>query len=208
MGGSWEDDDKTPVDSPHGRARGSDQWSFTAPFEGVVPHLYKDSLGFITCGVGFLVKGPEELARFPWKPNCQSAIADYNLVKNEPHEYADPSGKKHVHGAAYYAQFCNAHLSDLSMKAVFASRVIDIRKLLQQDWQLARTPELAQIALVDMAYNLGVGGLSRYVKLREAVLERDWNTASHECFRRGIQEARNVATAQLFRNLAELEHRT
>lgn len=202
MAGNWDDDSTTPVASPHGRSRWNDQWSFTAPFEGIIPHIYKDSLGLITCGVGFLIPNVGALSRFPWFPSLQDAVADYKLVEAEPYQYKTPAGQERVRTASHYRQFCKARLTEPAMRAVFNARIADIRKLLHKDWQLARCPEQAQVALIDMAYNLGVGGLNRFVKLRAAVLAQDWATAAKECNRRGIQQPRNDATAELFRGLA------
>jgi len=61
-------------------------------------------------------------------------------------------------------------------------------------------PEPAQLALFDMAFNLGVSGLFRkFPKMIAAVRARDWATAAAQCHRNGIQDARNEETADLFR---------
>jgi GH24 family phage-related lysozyme (muramidase) len=59
-------------------------------------------------------------------------------------------------------------------------------------------PGPAQEALFDMAFNLGLGGLLKFPTLLKAVNEGDWATAAAQCHRRGIQNARNQATAALF----------
>lgn len=202
--GGWDDDD-TPVESPHGRARASerptDQWSFTAPFEGVVPHLYKDSRGNVTCGVGFLVTDEQSLGRYPWSPNTQAATADYRLVKAEPFERKGTDGKTRPQPAVHYMQLCKARLSELGMRAVFAVKVAEMQRAIAQDWKLAQCPEAARIALIDMAFNLGPRGLNEFAKLHRAVINGDWETAAKECARGGVQPARNEATAFLFRTL-------
>lgn len=200
--GGWDADSKTPVESAHGRARNTDQWSFTSPFESVVPHLYKDSLGFITCGVGFLVTDEQSLGRFPWQPNTQAAIADYRLVKAEPFERKGTDGKMRPQPARHYMQLCKARLSELGMRAVFAVKVAEMQRAITQDWKLAQCPEAARIALIDMAFNLGPRGLNEFAKLHRAVINGDWATAAKECHRAPpVSEARNEATAFLFRSL-------
>ena len=60
-------------------------------------------------------------------------------------------------------------------------------------------PEPVQVALVDMAFNLGVPGLvKKFPSFVAAVKSRDWAGASRECRRRGISEARNAETERLF----------
>lgn len=166
----------------------SRQWDFTAPFEGIVPHLYLDTRGNVTCGVGFLIADDAALRRFPWSPSTQSAVADYRLVLE-----AAPGRP-----ARWYAQFCVARLSEAAMRQAFNNRVVWFRRALA-DWHLERQPEAVQIALIDMAYNLGVAGLTRFKRLRAAVDAQDWDSAALESSRLGVQSARNIATARLMR---------
>src|SRR5690242_19096293 len=115
-----------PPNSATGRVT---QWDFTAPFEGAIPHLYLDSRGNPTCGVGFLVADEAALRRLPWSPDARAAEADYQLVK------VAPVGRT----AEFYRQFCNARLSDAAMRAGFANRCAAVRKALA-DWHLERYP--------------------------------------------------------------------
>jgi GH24 family phage-related lysozyme (muramidase) len=167
---------------------GLDQWAFTSKFEGIVPHLYKDTRGFTTCGVGFLVKDIDALKKFNWWPNLQEAQADFLLLQEQP------AGKLPM----FYRKICHARLNEDAMRQFFQNEVIQFRKALQRDWNLSRLPASVQIALTDMAFNLGVDGLSKYRKLRAACQARDWATAAEECHRNGPSEARNRETAELF----------
>lgn len=173
-----------------------DQWSFTAPFEGIVPHLYLDSGGLLTCGVGFLVEDERELRRLPWSPNVQAAVADARAVKDTLH--VEPGQLWHARAASAYRPLCSARLSEASMHAIFADKVLAFRRAIDPAWKLTNWPEPVQLALVDMAYNLGVGGLNKYRRLQMAVFARQWHVAADECARRGIQAARNEATRRLF----------
>jgi GH24 family phage-related lysozyme (muramidase) len=166
----------------------TDQWSFTAVHEGVVPHLYLDTRGNPTCGVGFLVPDEATLVRLPWRPNVQAAITDYHNVRA-----AAPG-----HAASFYRQFCACRLTEPDMRRLFDEHVKVFRKALEPAWHLASCPEPVQVALVDMAFNLGVGGLAKYRKLQAAVFAKQWVAAASECSRGGIGAARNEATRQLF----------
>jgi len=166
----------------------SDQWAFTVRWEGVVPHLYLDTVGIPTCGVGFSVPTEAELVKLPWSPSVETAIEDYRRVRMQPKGLA----------ASSYEPFCNARLSMEAMQMVFDEKIEAVREQLQDDWQLDMQPVPVQIALVDMAYNLGVAGLGKFVKLKAAVARRDWVTAAAESSRRGVQQPRNDATRELF----------
>lgn len=164
------------------------QWDFTARHEGVVPHLYKDTRNLVTCGVGFLVPDQAALKKFQWTPNLQEAVADWILLQDAP------AGKLPM----FYRKICHARLSEDAMRQFFQNEVIERRKALQRDWNLSRLPPSVQVALTDMAFNVGVDGLFKYRKLRAAVQAKDWATAARECHRNGPSEARNTETAALF----------
>ena len=60
----------------------------------------------------------------------------------------------------------------------------------------AQFPEPAQEALLDMAFQLGAGGLmSKFPHLALAAQARDWQACADQCHRAGIQEWRNTRTA-------------
>jgi GH24 family phage-related lysozyme (muramidase) len=167
-----------------------DQWTFTAPFEGIVPWLYKDSKGNVTCGVGFLVADEDALRRLPWSPSFEYARLDFQAVHDAP------AG----HTPAFYKPLCKARLSDVSMRAVFDRNVTAVRTALGP-LHLERCPLPAQIALVDMAYNLGAANLlsvKKWPHLLAAVRAGQWAIAAEECHREDIQPARNAATRALF----------
>ena len=59
-------------------------------------------------------------------------------------------------------------------------------------------PQPAQRALVDMAYNLGVGGLAKFPSMLQACERGDFAAAAGECHRRTCRDDRNEATRELF----------
>ena len=180
-----------------------DQWAFTSPHEGVIPHLYLDSRGNVTAGVGFLIPDEAALRRLPWYPNVQTALVDYSRVR------AAETG----HVALWYRKLTIARLRAEDMRRLFEDHVLEFRKAaVRAGWRLERYPLPAQIAIVDMAFNLGVGtpmsailpagqkrkGLGAYKELFAAVEAGDWSKAARECKRGGIGQARNDATAAQF----------
>lgn len=171
------------------------QWDFTAPFEGVVPHLYLDTRGNPTCGVGFMIASEAELVRLPWWPNAQEAIADFRLLKTVTGDLNHP--------ASSYQRLVRARLREDGMRAVFDAKIAALRKALEPGWQLSHWPESVQIALMDMGYNLGVVGLAKFRRLHLACFARNWRIAADECHRGVVQTARNEATRGLFLSAIE-----
>lgn len=56
------------------------QYSLTEPYEGTVVHLYLDTLGLVTCGIGFLVPNKFALQTYAWTPELIDAEADYLVL--------------------------------------------------------------------------------------------------------------------------------
>ena len=59
-------------------------------------------------------------------------------------------------------------------------------------------PLPARRAIVDMAYNLGIGGLARFPHMLAACNAGDWATAAAQCHRSTCRDSRNVWTSQMF----------
>lgn len=172
----------------------TDQWSFTAPFEGIVRHLYLDSVGKITCGVGFMLPDEAACARMQWTPNVQEAIADFRRLKEE-------HGPFEKFAAAHYRPMVRAALAEDFMRQEFARRMADMAKLVGTAFVNAM-PLPARVAYLDLCYNLGVGGVSKFHHLNNAIAARDWLEASRQCHRQGVSEKRNAATSAQFASCA------
>lgn len=173
------EDTKTPVT----------QWSFTSHYEGKISHLYKDTKGKITCGVGFRIQKKDDLDRLMWQPSLAAAYGDYEDIRDlEP-------GR----GMPYYRRHMTARLTIDTMRQEFGRRLDVIRRLLLQDgWNLDVLPVPVRIGLTDMAYNMGVAKLgAKFPKFRAAVEAGDWPAAASESHRLDIAEDRNDATRTL-----------
>ena len=60
-------------------------------------------------------------------------------------------------------------------------------------------PLPAQVALLDMIYNLGAGGLGKFQQMKSVIEAGQWEEAAGQCRRAGIQQARNDWAAGQFR---------
>ena len=155
-------------------------------WEGSTDYLYLDTVGIPTVGYGFALPLIEMLRAYYWSREMAVVEADWRIVSDLV------KGKL----ASYYAPFTRARLLHADVTA--AQKLADLTKLLERQFKYSTHPQPAQEALVDLAWNLGLGGLSKYVSLRAALDKRDYATCARECSRRGVSEARNKWTADLF----------
>lgn len=194
----FDHDDLTPVTSSHPHpVTGSPvpsslltaAYAFTAPWEGSYNHMYLDTRGFVTCGVGFMLPSARAAALCPFTPSTEIA-ADFATIASKP------VGRL----AGWYKQFTRCVLSETYIRAHFSQLCVGLVGNLRRDFpNYDLIPPPAQLALLDMAFNLGSAKLNtEYVHLKMAVAAQDWKTAATQCSRRGPSPARNAATAALF----------
>lgn len=163
----------------------------------MIPHLYLDTLGLVTCGVGHMVPTPGAMAGIEMV--CGSGLTATQAQKEA--EFAHVKGLEASKLPAYYAQRTILRMSPAAIDALQESDVAAFDAALRGlIWGFENLPEPAREALLDMAFQLGAGGLvSKFPHLMAAVKARDWNACAENCHRAGIQEWRNTATADLFR---------
>ncbi|MEC4090288.1 glycoside hydrolase family protein [Pseudoalteromonas rubra] len=173
-------------------------------FEGVIDHLYLDTRGNPTIGVGFHVTCQDAFTRLSLRDKRTNKPAsrmqkqqEYNTLKRLP------AGKT----ARWYAQHCTLHLPHSESMRLLEQQIAafehELARLISPQNGYIRAyqqlPNSVQLALLDLAYNLGTPNLSsRWPKLLAALKREDWRQAADECARKHVSKARNQATRQLF----------
>ena len=187
------------------------------PFVGLVPHMYLGGRGLVTVGVGASLPTPAAalLVAFVHRSGKKRATpAEVTAA------YQKLRGSIANRPAADYRG-----LTDLDLAPGESDRLLD-RALEQAEngcgtlfggW--SRFPLPAQLALLDMVYDLGEGraitpaerqagqreqGVYQFSKLREAVAKEDWVAASRACHRQDAPKLRDSWTRDRFLEAAHL----
>lgn len=165
--------------------------------EGSIPHMYLDSVGKVTVGVGNMLPDAHAALALPFvvkengAPASPAQIQDeFNLVlRQEPR-----------HPAPYYSRYCDLMLTDEEINALLDRRIDDFEAGLRQQFQhFDQFPEQAKLGMLDMAFNLGISGLvSKFPAFTRAARSADWETCAIECKRKQVQTSRNETVKQLF----------
>lgn len=168
-----------------------------AQFEGCTTWLYCDSRGFPTIGIGNLVANAEAAVALPLATATGASATDEE--KREAWTVVVSAYAK-GHSAEFYRHLTTLRITEAFAFELCAQRIESdflpgIRKLCHD---FDRWPAPAQKAILDMAYNLGIHGLSYFVNLLSACQAQDWAAAAHECHRSTCRESRNLWTAQMF----------
>jgi len=165
-------------------------------FEGRIAHMYLDTKGLVTVGVGKMLRNEAAALKLPFvrRTDGQAATpaeitADFRAV------LAQPLGKL----AGSYRKFTLLDLPNPAIDALLKVTVdgfqADLRARLPG---YAAAPAPAKAALLDMAYNLGTDGLLLYKNLKAAVARGDWQRAAAESHRNGPSQERNDWTRDQF----------
>lgn len=159
--------------------------------EGITTWMYKDSKDIVTCGVGHALFTVENALVLPWNQTPVAIKCDYDAVKAAPGGYR----------ASWYASLTKSRLAPeyvhQLLEADIDANIVILRKYFPY---YGSYPKPAQLALADMAFNLGGHFPKAWPKLRDAVTTHDWCKAADECHRQGISQARNTRTQELFKS--------
>ena len=177
--------------------------AFIQEHEGLKNHMYLDSKGNVTIGMGEnlsskkMLENTKFIIRDPVKGTLRPATLQevdeiYERIKTMPVGHVADWYKFSTdpiisNGEA--ARLARAHLRQ------------DIQSLKNKFPDFQKYPTSAQKALLDMEYNLGPQKFNKtnWKNLFSVVKAKDWQTAARESHRKGISENRNIAIQQLFR---------
>lgn len=129
-----------------------DVFEFVKDHEGYRPHVYKDSLGIPTIGIGFNLTRPDA------KNIAQQAGANYQNIL---------LGKE--------------DLTDEQIKEIFKITIgIAYKDAKQWIPNFDGLPKNIKLAVLDLSFNMGYTRLSKFVKTRENILAKNYEAAARE----------------------------
>ena len=111
----------------------------------------------------------------------RSVIADYVMGhEGKKRElYLDSEGKWTI-GVGHCLD--TKPISDRAVMVIFEDDCMDVeRELTKLVYDFDELPDRAQLALFDMVFQLGLGGVQKSKKMLLAIQERDWDKAADEC---------------------------
>ena len=170
--------------------------------EGSIDHMYLDTRGFVTVGVGQLLASEEVAAEFGFVHRDSGAAATRDDIINE---YRNLKSQQPGLVASRYKQYTQLILPEATIDALLEQKIDEFSAGLQKELTgFDNYPEPAKEALLDMAFNLGLNGLiNKFPRLVASAKNQDWNGCAAECHRNGIGDARNQLTESLFKQAAQ-----
>ncbi|HEX4229217.1 MAG TPA: hypothetical protein VHZ07_11140 [Bryobacteraceae bacterium] len=194
-------------------------------FEGNYSHMYVDTKGYVTVGVGFMIPSagaavgytfylanPRPAAHSPHVRGPHPHTAPRVTVASTPP--TNPSGTRatpeeikgewtHMHGrpsghlAGWYAQYATMYMIQSDIDRLLQGKINSFEAQLTSSFATWDAfPAEAQLALLDMIYNLG--SLGGFPKLCDSARYHEWTKCAAECHRMGPSDERNNATRDRF----------
>jgi GH24 family phage-related lysozyme (muramidase) len=171
----------------------SDYLPICEKFEAKVPWMYLDTRGFVTVGVGCMLPDADSAARLMFQlpdgpASHDQIVAEFNRV----HAMARAMGTNYYKGTMW--------LPDAVIDSELIKRVMICDTGLRQRMSdFEDLPYLWKMALLDMAFNLGLGGLfGGYPRFLAAVRAGNGQAAAAQCHRNGPSMPRNDWTRTCF----------
>jgi len=131
----------------------SNLYETIARHEGIRDTAYFDSKGILTIGAGF------NLEKQGAKERIEKMGLNYELVCDKKQKLS----KEHIF---------------LLMKEDVETAISDAKKYVGEKWE-SLNPDAKEI-IINMSYNLGYPRLSKFKKLKHALINRDYQTAAKE----------------------------
>ena len=165
--------------------------------EGCISHMYLDTVGKVTVGVGNMLPNADATIGLPFVRRDSGAAASNDEVRAE---FRSVASKEPAKLASSYKKYTKLDLADDSIDDLLDQRIAEFESGLQKDFPLYDTyPDTAKLGLMDMAFNLGNSGLvNKFPSFTKAVREADWTVCAQECQRTGISDERNEEVRKLF----------
>lgn len=173
-----------------------------SPSEGNIPHMYLDTVGKVTVGIGNMLATVAAACALPFiNRNTRSRATNVEITA----DFRSVAGQAWPRLARSYRAFTALDLPDVQINQLFRDRVEGFQQELREQYPTYDSyPNSVQLAMLDMAFNLGTAGLKNtWPNLNKAIDGEDWATAAIECNRPQGNAVRNEAVKALFKKGVE-----
>jgi GH24 family phage-related lysozyme (muramidase) len=163
--------------------------------EGDSSHLYLDTKGFPTVGVGFKLNNIQEAKNLGFMDPITKKFATKLEIVNE---FESITRQKRGMLSSKYK--FNLVLPREYRDKLLEEKIESFKKELKHKFiSYDKYPVPVQNALLDMAFNLGTTGLvTKFPKFKKAVESEDWGTAAKESNRPDVNAKRNLTVKNWF----------
>lgn len=178
-------------------------------YEGRVPHMYLDSVGQVTIGVGCLLATRNAVTPLPLYKSSLGIFTQLATQLEKLDEYDRVKKQPKGYKAAHYRTPDSLLLKDLDITMKRDEQIESFYRNLTRIYSedngysadFDDMPCNVQLALFDMIFNLGPGKIVRvFAQFDKAIKAGDWKKAADQCNRPQISALRNQYVKNLLLN--------
>ncbi len=173
-------------------------------YEGKIEHMYKDTKGFITVGIGHLLKDLAAAQAIDFIHQSTDKKATKDEIKIDFESVKKSPAKLH---ASHYKKYTILELTSLTIDNLTDKHIDTFERELKRLYGAAEFrsfPSEVKLALFDMIFNLGMTRLrQRFPKFNKSIKAKDWNEAAKESNRPNVGLARNKYVKDLLSKSAK-----
>jgi len=169
-------------------------------YENRIPHMYKDTTGNITAGVGHLIKDIEAAKKIAFVVRNTGVLATKKEIEDEFIKFKGLSLDKNTVATAF-KKYSTLELGESLMDKQVENHINNFEKELKQVYgtqEFQSYSDNVKLALFDMIFNLGMTKLiSRFPKFNRHIKANDFEKAALECSRTDVSAQRNTYVKNL-----------
>jgi len=184
-------------------------------YEGRVNHLYLDSKGKVTVGVGCLIANRAAMSLLTMYKAGPNGVQQTATLQDKQFEYDYIAKLAKGQYAVWYKPYAKLTMKNCDIDALRDRKLNSFYLELTNIYAKSRGcfesfdhfPRQVKMALLDMIFNLGATRLLHiFVKMNASVRVGDWERAAQQCHRASIGAERNQYVRRLFLSAANEEN--
>ncbi|MGH8085991.1 MAG: hypothetical protein ACREPV_12060 [Lysobacter sp.] len=173
-------------------------------YESRIPHMYCDSKGHVTVGVGHLLASVSDAKLCAFvdhsgrRATADQIAEDYDSVKKAP---------EGNNAAGFYRAYTKLVLPNHEIDRLTERHIASFHRELRVIYgEFDRFPSPVRLALFDLIFNVGATDLrTKWPSMNKAIRVQDWEEAGRESNRPEVGLDRNTYVRELFNAAAAME---
>ena len=166
--------------------------------EGTVDHLYCDTVGYVTIGVGCMLPNEKAACEMPLRHRDTNQLVSEQEKSDAFHAVKDAFTDNAR--ASYYKKVSNLYLAQEDIESELKKKLDGfIARIVSSFPAFESFPDKAKIGILDMAYNLGVQGVvKKFPTFSRGIREQNWRLCAEQCRRKQVSQERNDWVKNMF----------